>query len=132
MTSWRSHVPQQANQKELRSKFLPNFQSNIPPRLRPHRTLTGRVRDIKPLGEGTSATVGEDVTASAARRGKTPGSAPGRAAPARGVWAGARTSQTRARPFCGRAGVYRPPNRRRSSGPSVGSRIPGPSTPRAR
>lgn len=45
-----------------------------PPRLRPHRTLTWRVRQIKPLGEARTATVGEDESASARRRGKTPDS----------------------------------------------------------
>lgn len=59
-------------------KFLPTFKATAPPpappRLRPHRTLTWRVRQIKPLGEARTATVGEDESASARRRGKTPDS----------------------------------------------------------
>lgn len=44
MTSWRSHVLQQANQEAQRAKFYPNFQSHGLPRRPPHSTLSRRAR----------------------------------------------------------------------------------------
>lgn len=122
VTSWRSHVLQQANQ-EQRGKFLPNFQSNNPPRLRPHRTLTGRERDIKHLWRSEDCDRGR--RSERERRGQRENSRL-RAAPARGVPAGARTSRAAARPSF--------PNGRRSPGPPAGSGVPArlPPSPAAR